>query len=393
MDPVINPYQPGAGRRPPEIAGRDRQLEAFQTALDRCELGFGERSMVLSGLRGVGKTVLLNEFGSMADRRGWITAKVEALAGRSVLGLLTTSLYRSLRATARREGPKRIMGLLGVFKSFSLSVDPSGNYTFGVDVAPAVGRADSGNLDIDLSELLLELGATTRELGRGTLILIDEMQEVPTVELATINSAVHALGQGVDPLPVLVLGAGLPSLPEVLSSATSYAERLYDYVTLGRLDTAAAHAALVKPARELGVEWEPEALAVVDSFSAGYPYFLQTAGKYAWDYAADGAITADDAHVGLVAAQQEIDSGLYRVRWQRATAQQRGLMTALAELGGDGPASMAEIAGRLGKERTSLSVARSQLIKKGLAYAPERGRIAFTVPGMAEYILRQHDSD
>jgi hypothetical protein len=389
MDPVTNPYQPGAGRRPPEIAGRDRQIAAFATGLERCELGYGERGVVLSGLRGVGKTVLLNEFASIAERRRWITAKVEASAGRSVLGLLTASLYRSLRATARREGARRVMDLLRVFKAFSLTVDPTGHYTFGVDVEPAVGRADSGDPDVDLIELLEDLGATTRDLGAGTLLLIDEMQDVPAGELATLNSAVHAMGQAAEPLPVQVVGAGLPSLPEILSAATSYAERLYVYVELGRLTTSDAHAALVKPAKDLGVGWEPEALAVVDAFAEGYPYFLQTAGKYAWDYAPASPITADDAEEGLVQARREVDAGLYRVRWQRATAAQRLLMAAVAELGGDAPVLMADVAQQLGKARTQLSVPRDQLIKKGLLYAPERGYVGFTVPGMADYVLRR----
>jgi hypothetical protein len=391
MDPVANPYQPGAGRRPREIAGRDRQIAAFGTALERCELGFGERGLVLSGLRGVGKTVLLNEFAALAQRRRWITAKVEASAGRSVLVPLTAALYRSLRATAHREGTQRLMSLLRVFKAFSLTVDPTGHYTFGVDVAPAVGRADSGNPDVDLAELLEDLGSTTRDLGAGTLILIDEMQDVPAEELATINGVVHTLGQAAEPLPVLVAGAGLPSLPEILAAATSYAERLYEFVELGRLDAADSHTALVKPADELGVRWEQEALEEVDRFAQGYPYFLQTAGKYAWDHAASSPITAEDARAGLAGARREVDAGLYRVRWQRATAQQRQMMRALAELGGDSPVLMADVAEAMGRGRGQVSVPRDQLIKKGLLYAPERGYVGFTVPGMAEYVLRRSE--
>jgi hypothetical protein len=391
MDPLLNPYQPGAGRRPREIAGRDEQLLAFEVAIERCELGFGERGRILSGLRGVGKTVLLNEFESMAARRGWITAKLEASRGRSVLGLLGQSLYRSLRVTAGREGHQKLLGLLRVFKSFTLNVDPQGSYQFGIEVAPAVGRADTGNADVDLAELLDELGRTTLALGRGALILIDEMQEVAPAELAALNTAFHAVGQGADPLPVLIVGAGLPSLPEVLSTATSYAERLYEYSVLGPLDAQAAHDALTKPAADLEVQWSPAALAVVDNFARGYPYFIQTGGKFGWDYAAGSPITAEDTTAGLAAAQREIDAGLYRVRWQRATPQQRDLMRAVAGLGGDAGATMSAVSAELGKERTKLSVARDQLIKKGLIYAPERGRVAFTVPGMASYVLRQLD--
>lgn len=389
MDALLNPYQPGAGRRPPEIAGRDRQISTFQTALLRSEAGMGERSVVLSGLRGVGKTVLLNEFASMAERRSWITAKVEATAGVSVLGLLTQSLYRSLRVTAGREGAGRIMRVLQVFRSFQLKVDPTGTYSFGVDVAPLAGRADSGNPGLDLTELLEELGDATRALGHGTLILVDEMQDVAPDELAIINAAVHAVGQGRDPLPVLVVGAGLPSLPEVLSSVTSYAERLYAYTTLGKLDRADAHAALVKPAAELGVDWTAAALAAVDAFAGGYPYFLQTAGKYTWDYAAVSPITAEDVAVALAEARREIDQGLYQARWQRATPQQQSLMAVLASLAGDDSAAMADVATAMGRRRSQLSVARDQLIRRGLVYAPQRGRLAFTVPGMADYVLRQ----
>jgi hypothetical protein len=391
MDPVHNPYQPGAGRRPPELAGRDTELRAFDVLMQRSELGHGERGRILYGLRGVGKTVLLNEFQGMAEQRHWITAKLEAAAGRSVLPYLAQSLHRSLRIATGRFDRSRVIGLLQVFRSFTVKVDPTGTYSFGFDVQAVPGRADTGDPAVDLPELFTALGSTASDLGVGVLLLVDEMQEVPAQELRALNSAVHELGQGADPRPVVLVGAGLPSLPEMLSKATSYAERLYEYLEIGPLARAAAHDALVVPAAALGVQWTPDALARLDSFSHGYPYFVQTGGKYAWDYAAESPITAADVEAGLVQARREVDAGLYRARWQRATPNQRLIMRAMSDLAGDSPLSMATVAETLGKERNELSVPRDQLIKKGLIYAPSRGLIAFTVPGMAEYVSRQPD--
>jgi len=391
MDPVRNPYQPGAGRRPPELAGRAAELDAFDVVMQRCERGLGERGRILYGLRGVGKTVLLNEFQGMAESRRWITAKVEAASGRSVLPSMAQSLHRSLRIASGRFDRARLIGLLQVFRSFTVRVDPTGTYSFGFDVQAASGRADTGDPSVDLPELFAELGATARDLGVGALLLIDEMQDVPETELRALNTAVHEVGQGADPRPVVLVGAGLPSLAEVLSKATSYAERLYEYVAVGPLDQGAAHEALVVPAEALGVHWSAEALDRLDEFSGGYPYFVQTGGKYAWDYAAESPITAADAEAGLVQARREVDAGLYRARWQRATPQQRQIMRAMSDLAADGPVAMAQVADAIGRERNELSVPRDQLIKKGLVYAPERGLIAFTVPGMADYVSRQPD--
>lgn len=389
MDPVSNPYQPGAGRRPPQLAGRDVQLAAFDVLIRRCESGVGDRGLVFHGLRGVGKTVLLNEFQAMAERRDWVTVKVEAAGGRSVLPMLVLSLHRSLRASASRFSSKRLLNALRVFRSFSLKIDPAGSYSFGVDIDPLPGNADSGDPVRDLGDLFRQLGTTSRELGIGTLVLIDEMQDVPTGELKALNAAVHDIGQGAEPLPLVLCGAGLPSLPEVLSRATSYSERLYEFVVVGPLDRRAASDAITVPSTALDVTWKPEALGAVLEFSAGYPYFLQAAGKYVWDYAAASPIVRADADAGLVAARREVDSGLYRARWQRATRAQRQVMRAMADHTDDEPVSMAVVAQTVGRSRQELSVPRDQLIKKGLVYAPERGLIAFTVPGIGDYVRRQ----
>ncbi len=391
MDPVSNPYRPGAGRRPPLLAGRDGVLDAFDVVRRRAEsLGEGDRSWVLNGLRGVGKTVVLNELVARVSEPGWITAKVEAGASQPLAVSLSQSLVRGMRTATGRHPTPRLRRLLGVFRAFSVTVDPEGAVAIGADVDPIAGIADSGRLAEDLAGLFEVMGETARELGIGVLVLVDELQEAKSAELAAVNTAVHHLGQASVPLPLIVVGAGLPSLPAQLGEATSYAERLYEYRPLGLLDDQASRDALVVPAREHGVEWEREGLAAAVDAAGGYPYFLQAVGKHVWDNARTTPITEEDVEVGLVEARREVDDGLYRSRWDRATPVQRDLLRAVADIGGAGPATVADIARAMGKARTSdISVARNEVIKKGLTYAPERGLLAFTVPGMHDFIARQ----
>jgi hypothetical protein len=388
MDPVRNPFQPGAGRRPPELTGRAVQLESFQVVLQRCEAGFSERGVILHGLRGVGKTVLLGEFAAMAGARHWIVAKIEASTEQSATRMIAQSLHRALREATGQFGPSRLGRLLGVFKSFTVKVDPTGTYSFGVDVAATTGRADTGDLSLDLTELFAELGRTARELGVGALLVIDEMQDMSAAELIAVNKAVHEAGQGASPLPVAVVGAGLPSLPTVLAEATSYAERLYSFAPIGRLTGGADAQALVGPVRALGAEWGPDALAAALDFARGYPYFVQTVGKFVWDYATASPFSEEDVEVGVAKAREEIDAGLFLSRWNRVTPAEREFLRAIAAAGSEQVATQ-DVATRLGRRRGDLSVRRDQLIKKGVIYAPERGYVAFTVPGMAEYIARQ----
>lgn len=373
------------------LAGREHVLDAFDVLRRRAEqLGEGDRSWILNGLRGVGKTVLLNELLEHVIGRGWITAKVEAEASGPLPVSLSQSLVRGLRTATGRHPEPRLRRLLGIFKAFTLKVDPTGAMSFGIDVQPLHGVADSGRFPQDVAALFETLGETARDLGVGVLILIDELQEASGEELAAVNTAVHQVGQASVALPVVLVGAGLPSLPAQLAEATSYAERLYDYRTIGLLDEEAARQALTVPATERGVEWDDESLVAATTSAGGYPYFIQAIGKHVWDNARSSPIGLDDVQVGLAAARREVDDGLYRSRWERATPAQRDLLRTLAVLGGDEPAAVADIARSMGKSRTSdISVARNELMKKGLAYAPERGLLAFTVPGMHEFILRQ----
>jgi hypothetical protein len=391
VDPVENPYRPGAGRRPPLLAGREQVLHSFDVVLRRAEqLGEGDRGWILNGLRGVGKTVLLNELLERVAHRGWIVAKVEAGASQSLSVALNHSLFSALRTATGRHSEGRLRRLLGVFKAFSLRVDPAGNVSLGVEVEPVRGVADTGRLSDDLAALFETLGETARDLRIGALVLVDELQEATSEELAAMNTAAHHIGQGAVPLPVVIVGAGLPSLPAQLSEATSYAERLYEYRPIGLLHDDAARQALTVPAADKGVAWAAEGLSIAVETAGGYPYFIQAIGKQVWDNARTSPISVEDVEVGLVAARREVDDGLYRSRWERATPAQQDLLRVLADLAGDGAAAVAEIAQSMGKRRTSdISVARNELIKKGLTYAPERGYLAFTVPGMHEFIRRE----
>lgn len=391
MDPVLNPYRPGAGRRPPVLAGRESTLAAFEVTRRRAEeLGEGDRSWILNGLRGVGKTVLLNELLGRANERQWIAAKIEAGQGAPLSIALSRALVRAMRTATGRHPEKRLRRVLGVLRAFSLSVDPTGAVGLGVEVEPLRGLADTGRFSDDLAALFEVLGETASELGIGVLILVDELQEASDEELTAINTAIHHLGQQEVPLPVQFVGAGLPSLPAQLADATSYAERLYDYRPIGLLDDPSARQALTVPAQERDVQWDEAGLKAALATAKGYPYFLQAIGKHVWDNARTSPISAEDVAIGLQEARREVDDGLYRSRWERATPAQRDLLRSLAQNGGAEPAAIADIARHMGKSRTSdLSVARNELIKKGLVYAPERGLLAFTVPGMHEFISRQ----
>ncbi|AMM19631.1 hypothetical protein AX769_05110 [Frondihabitans sp. PAMC 28766] len=394
MADTTNPFKPGAGRVPPELAGRDVVLDGVRSVMAAVIANAeGDRPVIISGLRGVGKTVLLNEFIREADRsRKWIAVKVEASPGRSLREVLTRELHASLRRTMSLgdQVRQKLGRALRVFRSFQMTVDPAGTYSFGFDVSAEVGFADSGDLERDLRELLDELGQGARELGMGVFIAIDELQDAPKSDLNALNLALHALGQSAWPVPVLMVGTGLPSLPAVLADATSYAERLYDFRSLGLLNDDETRAALTRPAEKAGVVWDDAALALALDSIGGYPYFAQSCGKHVWDARSTrGRITLDDATVGVARAREEVDQGLYQSRWERATPKQRELMRAMAADNGK-PSAVQDLVARTGKSRASdLSVSRNELIKNGHIFAPDRGFVAFTVPGMADYIHRK----
>lgn len=393
MDPVRNPYSPGAGVRPPELAGRERELADFDVLMGRAEAGRPAQGLVLHGLRGVGKTVLLGEFAEKARRRSWIVATIEARrdpndAVGPFRARLATALNESLREVTGSWGvSERFSHALRAFRSFSLSIPGA---SIGIAVDPLAGVSDSGDLELDLTELARNLGAAAVDRGVGVLVVIDEMQDVALADLGALCGAAHASGQR--GIPFFVVGAGLPNLPGRLAEARSYAERLYTYRLVGALEDSAARDAIVLPASQEGAAWQPDAVDIVVRAADGFPYFLQEFGKATWNVAADDSINRANAEDGIRIGLELLDTGFYRSRWSRATPGERRYLAAMAE-DGEGPSSSGDIARRLGTGPNALGPVRAKLISKGLVYSPEHGLIEFTVPGMARFIGRQSEVD
>ncbi len=400
MDPIRNPYAPGAGQRPPELAGRDEQLDAFDVVLERVARGRPERSVVLTGLRGVGKTVLLNALRSAAVRAGWGTGKLEARPDQSLRRPLASAVHQAVREL----GPAGGAGdhALGVVKAFAQREPAGGSgrgaaklrdrWNPGITVPAVTGRADSGDIEIDLVELLSDLGGTASDTGRGIAVFIDEMQDLGPDDVSALCAACHEISQA--RLPVIVVGAGLPHLPAVLSASKSYSERLFRYSRIDRLDRAAADAALALPAEDEGARFTAEALDAMYAATGGYPYFIQAYGKAVWDLAPASPMTVDDVAVAAPEAESELAVGFFGSRFERATPGEREYLRAMAdvavELGDETDAvPTADVAAHLARKPQSLSPARDALLKKGLIYSGERGRIAFTVPHFGRY-LREH---
>lgn len=392
MDPVRNPYAPGAGQRPPELAGRDAQLAAFDVVLERVSRGRPERSLVLTGLRGVGKTVLLNALRSAAVRRGWGTGKLEARPDQSLRRPLSSALHQAVRELGHPEPD----GVLGVVRSFAERSAPDARlkdrWSSGIDAPAARGRADSGDVEIDLVELMSDVGGLAADLGKGVAICIDEMQDLGPDDVSALCAACHEVSQS--GLPVIVVGAGLPHLPAVLSASKSYSERLFSYQRIDRLSRPEADRALSAPALEEDAAYDDAALAALYDATGGYPYFVQAYGKAVWDHAPRTPITAADVAVAAPEAERELAVGFFGSRYERATPGERDYLRAMADAAAPdadavGDVATADVAGVLGKKPQSLSPARDALLKKGLIYSGERGRIAFTVPHFGRYLRTQ----
>ncbi|WOP19647.1 ATP-binding protein [Raineyella sp. LH-20] len=386
MDPIQNPYAPGAGQRPPALTGRDDELAAFDVVLARVAKGRPERSMVLTGLRGVGKTVLLNTLRSSAVRAGWGTGKLEARPGQSLRRPLGAALHMAVRELGH---PSQTETVLGTVRSFVEADAKPGaklrdRWNPGINVPPTRGRADSGDIEIDLVEVLTDIGGLALDLGTGVALHIDEMQDLEPPDVSAVCAACHELSQ--QGLPLIVVGAGLPHLPAVLSASKSYSERLFRYVRIDRLPREAADAALVEPAAEEGAAYAPEALAALYRATGGYPYFIQAYGKAVWDAAPSSPIGPDDVAVAVPQAESELAVGFFGSRYERATPAEREYLRAMAEIGGEDPVGTAEVAAHLDRKPQSLSPARDSLLKKGLVYSGERGKVQFTVPHFGRYL-------
>lgn len=385
MDPRSNPFAPGAGTQPPELAGRAGIIEDADIALARLKKGRPARSQLLLGLRGVGKTVLLNRIAELAQAQDYLTVLLEAPEGRPLADLLIQPLRSQLFALSRKEHAKelarRALGVLRAFaKAFKVSV---GDIEFSVE--PELGTADSGSLEEDLPDLLIAISQAAKESGAGIALLIDEVQYLSAPDLAALIVAVHKVGQR--GLPFAFFGAGLPQLAALAGDAKSYAERLFDYPEVGALSHADAIEAVRAPIVREGEAIDEHALQLIVNKTKGYPYFLQEWGFHSWNVAERSPITDADASEATVLALQQLDKGFFRVRFDRLTPNEREYVRAMAELG-PGPHRSGDIAKRFGRSVEAAGPVRSALIKKGMIYSPQYGDTAFTVPMFDEFMRR-----
>lgn len=387
MDPVRNPYAPGAGTPPPELAGRDALLAQARVALERLRLGLPAKSLLMVGLRGVGKTVLLDAIRDGAEAAGLHTLRIEAPENRSLPALLAPQLRQALLRLSRNEkardlATRALRALAGFAKGLKLKY---ADLEVGIDFDPEPGLADNGDLEHDLQALMEAAGAAAKEAGTALVLFIDEMQYVKEAELAALITALHRCAQR--KLPVAVVGAGLPQLPGRMGEAKSYAERLFDFPVIGPLDAAAAERALRKPAADQGVAYTDDAVAAIVRETQGYPYFLQEWGKHAWDAADASPIDADDVRAATRTAIAALDEGFFRVRFDRLTPAEKRYLRAMAELG-PGPHRSGDIADVIERKVTALGPVRNQLIAKGMIWSPSHGDTDFTVPLFDAFMKR-----
>jgi AAA ATPase domain len=383
-----NPYTPNAGARPPALAGRDEELEAFRVLLARLLRGRTEQSMLVTGLRGVGKTVLLTRFQELAREGGWATVEAEITKNSDFGDRMANLARRALLQLAPRDRWKeRAARAAAVLRSFQITLRSDGSVTAGFDVDPIEGLADSGHLDEDLTDLFVALGEAAQEQGSGVVFLIDEVQFLDAPEFEALIAAIHKTVQR--QLPITLVGAGLPQLPRLAGEAKSYAERLFKSPVIGRLTDAQARTALVEPASRLGVDFEEDALRAVAEFTEGYPYFLQEYGNTLWNEIEESPVTAADVALAEGAVEAKLDGGFFRVRIERTSELERRYLRAMAELGAE-PQPANAVATLLGRTSQQVAPIRARLIDKGLLYTSGHGLAAFTVPQFDRFMRRTY---
>ena len=390
MDPRHYPYVPGAGTPPPELAGRHDVLERAEVALARIKSRRPSKSLIVVGLRGVGKTVLLVRFQALALNEGYKAEMIEAHEGKTLPQLLVPALRKtllslSLSAAAGAKGKQALRAL----RSFVGTVKLSWN-DLEVGVEPAKGTADSGDLELDLSDLFVAVGEAAAEKNTAIALCIDEMQYLSEKEFSALIMATHKVSQM--NLPLVIVGAGLPQILGLAGESKSYAERLFDYPKVGALTHADAAIAIIAPAKAAGVIYEPAAVERIIAVTKGYPYFLQQWGHEVWNLASESPISLVDVQRATTAAIAALDESFFRVRFDRCTPSEKRYMRALADLG-EGPKRSGDVAERLGLKVTSLGPTRSKLITKGMIYSPQHGETAFTVPLFDEYMRRAMPGD
>jgi hypothetical protein len=384
VDPTRNPFAPGAGARPPELAGRESIIEAANVAMQRIQRGRQEKSQMLLGLRGVGKTVLLNRLAQLAEDMGSIVVPLEAPEGQRLAAFLAPALksvlLRLSRVAQARELAQRGLGALRGFASaFKVSI---GEIELSMSAEPI---ADSGNLEIDLPELMGSVGRAAQAANTSVVILLDEVQYLSEEDLRGLIVAMHRIAQR--GWPVILFGAGLPQVAALAGEAKSYAERLFDYPEVGPLPPAAARSALLDPIVEEGESISEDALNRILSITEGYPYFLQEWGKHSWNTAGRSPITADDVEMASSLATVALDRSFFRVRFDRLTPREQDYLRAMAALG-PGPHRSGDIADALGIKVQQAGPLRNGLIKKGMIWSPAHGQTAFTVPMFDAFMIR-----
>ena len=391
MDPRSNPYTPNAGARPPALVGRDAEIEAFDVLLHRLEQGRSQQSMIITGLRGVGKTVLLGAFREAAMERRWVTVEAEVTKNSDFADRMSRLARRALLTLSAPETWKqRARQAAGIVKSFSLTFKPDGSVAAGLNVDAAPGLADSGDLSDDLTDVFVALGEAAQEASLGVVFLLDEIQYLGPGELEALIAALHKTVQRA--LPVTLVAAGLPQIPRLAGEAKSYSERLFVFPRIGPLSDVDALAALSIPARELGITFEDDALTSIVEYTEGYPYFIQEYGRIVWDHALGGAISIDDVRSVRGLVESQLDESFFRVRADRATPLELQYLRAMAELGPDAHKA-GEVAELLNRTSIQLGPTRASLIDKGLLYTPSHGLAAFTVPQFDRHMKRNHRLD
>ena len=387
MNPITNPYNPGAGTPPPELAGRNELREKVRICIERLRIGNSAKSLILVGLRGVGKTVLLDRMRLDAEGTGIQTLRIEAPENKSLPAMLAPELRKALLRMSTIESAKEVSqralrALAGFAKGLKLKF---ADIEVGFDYAPEPGLADNGELESDLTALLVQTGEAAKAAGTVMVMFIDELQYVKESQFAALICALHRCAHL--RLPITLVGAGLPQLLALAGEAKSYSERLFEYPQIDKLNTSAAMDALRKPAQQLGVHYTDDAALAIVEKTQGYPYFLQEWGKHTWDVATTSPITLDVVKTATQLSIAGLDESFFKVRLERTTPSERRYLRAMADLG-PGPHRSGDIANQLLKTVSTQAPVRSSLIRKGIVWSPTHGDTAFTVPLFHEYLLR-----
>lgn len=387
MESYKNPYRPGAGTKPLVIAGREAEIEKAKSLLKSVKFGFPQRSLMLYGLRGVGKTVLLNEIERISEVEGYISEHLEMSENDDFRRVIAKAARKCLLKVDKVENLKdKAVNALSILKAFTLVI-PDGP-ELKIDVEAAVGLGDSGDLDTDLVDLFVALGEAAKEVNKYICFFIDEIQYLSEQAMAGLIASSHRISQ--KSLPIVFICAGLPQVAALSGDAKSYAERLFDFIPIGPLTNGADELALIGPVSAFSVEYEGEAKNKILRETKGYPYFIQEFGSYAWNEAASTLINAQEVTKSNQKAIEALDRSFFKVRWDRATSAEKRFMKAMSSLG-KGPYKSADVASKLNKKLQSIGPVRATLISKGFVFSPQHGEVDFTVPLYDEYIRRNFD--